>query len=106
MRAGALRHRIIIQFRENTRGDYGQEVETWADLVTVWAAIWPIKGREYFSADQVQSEITHRIRIRHRRRITPENRISYKGRIFDIRSIINPDERGEYLDIMATEKAT
>lgn len=108
MRAGNLRHRIGIQKKSITKNSYGENVTSWTTDAIVWAAIWPVSGKEYFNAQQVQAGITHKIRIRHRTlsastRINPECRIRYGTRYFGIKSVINPDERNIYLDIMCEE---
>lgn len=42
IKAGRLRHRITFQNKTTTRDDYGGEVETWADVTTVWASLDPL----------------------------------------------------------------
>ncbi|TGE33172.1 phage head closure protein [Desulfosporosinus sp. Sb-LF] len=37
-----------------------------AFLSGIWASIEPLSGREYYAAQQVNAEITHRIKIRYR----------------------------------------
>lgn len=114
MRAGLLRHRITIQKQSFTRNNYGEKVGVWNDNINVWAQIQPLRGREYFESQQVQSAVSHRIRMRYRTLsdgslITPKERIKWvhpktgDDRYFEINSIINPDERNVYLDLMCTE---
>ena len=103
MRAGDLKHRIKIQQKSVTRGDMGGEVVTWADVVTVWAAIEPISGREYFSSQQTQAEVSTRIRIRHYAGITTSMRIAWGARYFDILSVIELQERGREIHLMCKE---
>ena len=112
MRAGSLRHRINIQTQSSTAGTYGAATITWKDDAELWAAIWPLRGTEYYNAQQVESAITHKFRIRYTT-LSDENRISPSCRIrlgdednaryFNINSVIDPDERHIYLDIMAVE---
>ena len=106
MRAGQLNKRVILQARSVSRGDSGGEVVTWTDVDTVWAAIWPKAGREYFSSDQVQAEVSGRIRIRWRADVRPDWRIEYGNRHFDIKAIINVEERDRMLDLMVSEAVT
>ena len=51
MRAGELRHRIDIKVPTTTRDSVGSEVVSWTTLRTVWAAIWPLRGKEYLTAE-------------------------------------------------------
>lgn len=66
MRSGPLRHRVTIQRRVESQNPDGGIVWSWVDHATVWAAIEPIMGREYFDAAQVHSEVSVRIRMRYR----------------------------------------
>ena len=111
MRAGELRHRITWQKPTVVRSSSGQENITWSTLCTTWAAIWPLRGAEYINAQQVQSAITHRIRIRMMSAdkivdFDEKCRGLFGSRVFEIVGKINPDERGIYLEIMAKEQST
>ena len=106
MRSGPLRHRVTLQNRVTTKDDFGQTIESWTDLKTVWASVEPISGRELLSSQQTLGEITHRIRTRYRNGITAATRILFNGRIFDIQSSINNAEKNAFLEIMAKEGTT
>lgn len=103
MRAGDLRQRIKIQQKSVTRDTYGGETITWTDVAIVWAAVEPISGREYFSAQQFRAEVTTRIRIRHRAGITPVMRVSSGTRLYDIISVIEVNERNREVHLMCQE---
>ena len=66
IRAGRLRHRVTVQRPVTSRDSYGQDVITWTSAGDVWAAVEPLRGREYFDADQHTGEITTRVIIRWR----------------------------------------
>ena len=104
MRAGELRHRVTIQQKSVTRNTFGEEVVTWQDVATVWAAIEPLRGREFFESQQVNAEVTTRIRIRYRPGITPTMRVVFGNRVFDIQAVINVDERNRELHLMCREE--
>ena len=109
MRAGSLRHRITIQTKTVTRNSYGEESVTWSDNINCWASIEPIRGNEYFSAQQIQSGVTHRITIRYRTladgtAINPNCRVEYGTRYFNIQSVLNPSERDISLQLMCIEE--
>ena len=104
MRAGTLKHRISIQQKIQTSDDMGGYTETWEDLYSVWAAIWPLSGKEYLASGRKEGEVTHRIRIRYRDGILPSHRVKYGSRIFDIRVGLNHEEQNKYLDLMCIEK--
>lgn len=101
--AGRLDKRVTLQSATTARDGHGQPLETWSDIATVWAAIDPIRGREYFAAQQFAAETTHKVTIRHRSGISPKNRVLFGSRVFRIESVINPHERGERLELMCVE---
>lgn len=104
MNPGILRHRITIQEeRDGGKNRFNEQIKTWEDIATVWASIEPISGREYWAGQQVQSEITHRIRIRYRPGIKPAMRVLYQNRLFEIESVIDYQERHEFLQLMCKE---
>jgi SPP1 family predicted phage head-tail adaptor len=110
LRAGALRHRINLIRQSSTKGTYGDDVVSWSTDKSVWAAVWPIKGNEYYQAQQVSSVVTHRIRIRHTTfsnstAISARHRIEMKdgARMWEIESVINPEEENRMLDMMCKE---
>lgn len=103
MRAGDLRHRVTIQQLVTVYDEYNQPVEMWQDLTTVWAAIEPLSGREYWQAKAVNAEVTHRVRMRYRAGITPEMRLVFNGRVFEILAVLNLEERNIELQLLCKE---
>ena len=69
----------------------------------VFAAIWPTSAKELVQSMQPDMIISHRIRIRYRSVLKPDWRLKFGNRWFNIVSIINPNERGEWLDLMVKE---
>ena len=99
-----MRQQVTIQAYRKSRDSYGAEVETWTDLHTgVWASVEPLIGREYMAAKQLTADVSHKIRIRYIKGLSPEMRIVWGTRYFEIVSIINVQERNRELVIMATE---
>ena len=105
--SGKMRHRVTIQRYDGTVDDYGDvrdDVdENWADVKTTWAAIDPVSGREFYEAQQSQSEVTHKIRCRYFEGLTTACRILHQGRKFRIVSVIDWGMRHESYLIMAKE---
>ena len=98
MNPGNLRHRITFQLQ-----DLEQDMEVWNDICTTWANIRPIAGKEYFQAETINSELTHKIISRYKKEITPDMRVVYQNRIFYIQSIINDYEKNITLQLMCRE---
>lgn len=104
MRAGRLRNRIELQRVSETLVN-GEPVQTWTTLATVWAAVEPLAGRQFFAAQQTQAQVTHSIRIRWSRDWTlgPKDRVKFGERLFDIVAVLNIEERNQELVIQAVE---
>lgn len=104
---GKMRHRITFQRFSGTPDDFGDPLQTdddnWADVATTWAAIDPISGREFYAAEQSQSEVSHKIRCRYRTGLDTAMRITYGKRRFKIISLIDWEERHESLLLMCKE---
>jgi SPP1 family predicted phage head-tail adaptor len=58
METGQLRHQVTIQAQDSpvVRNAAGEQELTYSDVETVWAAIEPASGREFYAAEQVQAE--------------------------------------------------
>jgi SPP1 family predicted phage head-tail adaptor len=96
----------LIDIIGTTRTGDGMGSFTESDVTiasNVWCAIWPISAKELIQSMQNVMEITHRIRIRYRSTFRPDWRIKFGNRYFAILSVINPNERGEWLDLMVKE---
>lgn len=101
--AGALRHRVTIQKATESINEKGETVPTWETFATVWAAVEPLRGREYFQSNAIQSELTTRIRIRYLAGVNPHMRVLYNGRTFHIQAVIDVDERHREMQLMCIE---
>jgi SPP1 family predicted phage head-tail adaptor len=103
MRAGELRHRLILQQPTQTRDNFGEMTTTWTDVARVWGAVEPASGRRYFEALQANAEVSGVVRIRYRSDIDPTWRISHNSRTLEIVAIRNLQERNRELLIYYKE---
>lgn len=103
MKAGTLRHRVVIQEKDPTQDEYGEEVPTWSDVDTVWAAVEPLAGREFLETQRVGAEVTTRIRIRYRDGIVPKMRVVWGDHVYDIKAVIHVEERQREIHLMCKE---
>ncbi len=106
MKSGKLRNRVILQSKTVTRNDYGEETIVWTEKDTLWASIEPLTAREYFQSQQVQSQVTHKITIRYYLGLRTDYRMLWGSRIFNIISMINPEERNREMILLCTEFIT
>lgn len=96
MRAGRLKHRITIQRRKEVIDAVGAKQIEWVDLLTVWAAVEPISGKENFDSNHYASETTIKITVRYQpclSGITAKHRIKHGDNLYNIEAII-PDASG------------
>ena len=100
MRAGRLDRRITIEQPTAAVNTFGEPVQTWADLATVWASVRAKSGREFFAGGE-QATADTVFRIRYRSDVTRVMRISYGGAVYDITAIAEIGRR-EGLEIIAT----
>jgi len=103
MRIGELRHRVTLRKKEIAEDALKQQSEVWTDIATVWARIEPLSGREYFAARQENADVSVKVVIRYLPGITAETRVVFGGRIFEVLSVINPEERNISLVLLCKE---
>lgn len=87
MRAGKMDRLITLQAFTTTQNDYGEPVETWTTLASVWSERVPLSGREAFVADQIAALSLVKFRIRYRSDVNTKIRIIDAGEYYDIRSV-------------------
>ncbi len=103
MKIGDLRQRITLQQSVKTPDGHKGFTEQWQDLITVWASVEPLSGREYFYSHQIKAEVTHRVKMRYREDLTVKMRIKHRDRVLEIESILDKKERREELEILCRE---
>lgn len=103
MKAAALRHRVSLQSSEDSADGGGGSTTVWSEVATLWASIEPLKGVERVAAQQIETRLTHRVRLRHRLGVTTAMRIQFGSRIFNIHAVINPQERNRLLELLCEE---
>ena len=102
---GKLRHRVALQTESTTRDAGGGQIKAWATQATVWARVEPLRGFEQLQAMQHQESVTHRVTIRYRSDVipTPKGRVEFGTRLFNIKSVLNVEERGKFLVMLCEE---
>lgn len=104
MRAGALRHTLVIEQPTETQDAHGQAVQTWSTFATVPGELRPVRARELVAAAQVVGELTAVARIRYLAGITEKMRVKFGDRIFAIVGPpINLLERNAEVELLLAE---
>lgn len=107
LKAGRFMHRATFERQVTSRNPVGELTNSWSEFASRMVSIEPLNGREYFSASGENSEITTRFRARYDAEmgaVRPFDRITHNAAVYDILSVINPDERGREL-IFMTKRA-
>lgn len=99
---GELRHVITIQELSDQQNEYGEEDE-WVNVLKARAGIFPISGREFFAAETVNSEVSHKVIMRYVPGVRPDMRVKFGERVFNIISVINFQEKNTELQLLCKE---
>lgn len=105
MNIGRLRHRITLQRYESSYDQWGNPVEEWRDVATIWAEVRGLSGRTYFAAQQTVAQSTHEIRMRWRGDVEPGMRVLHDGKAYSVDAALDPTGRREELVVIAKEVA-
>lgn len=105
MSIGDLKKRVTLQAPTKVSDSMGGFVNSYSDMATVYAAIWPVSAADQIQAQATVLVVSHRIRIRYRSVLKTSWRVSWGGRYFTIVSIIDPNMEHKYLDLMCKEAA-
>jgi len=101
MRSGKLRFLVSLQSATAVEDDYGEDVETFIEYAPVYADIIPLSGKEYFAAQQVNSEISIKVIIRYRNDVKASHRVVFNDQILEIVAPpINPRFRNRELQLL------
>lgn len=103
MSAGRLRHYAELQSKQEVEDDGGGVDVTWAKERNVWCYIRPVSGVQRMEAMRRNSKISHEIKARYNSDLNPTKRIVYRGKAYNLEADWSPDEKQEYVMILASE---
>lgn len=94
MDAGELRERVTVLQATESRSRLDEVVMTYSTtFAVVWASVQGVSAREYLLAGQQQVEISHRVKMRYLAGLSPQMRLSWRGRTLEIISILEHENR-------------
>lgn len=112
IRAGELRHRIVLERPERSRLASGQSVPGWASVVSVWASVEP-KASNETPGEQREKQTTHVVQIRRQNRYGSSERIGQdwrirwvdrgRPRVLNLTGSVTPQEAGGLVILYAIE---
>lgn len=103
MRTGLMRRVVTIRTNTQTPDGMGGYTETPTDVANIPARVEPMEGRELLLAQQTVGDRPYRFTLRYRSGMTGAKVVIYDGRTFDIKSVMDPEERHRELIITANE---
>lgn len=101
--SGNLRKRITLQSETSTADNAGGYTLGWTNVITVWGKIQPVSGQKVFTDGHLEGHVTHRVTLRYQSGITTDMRMTYNGRVFNIRAVLNTDESNRWLELLVEE---
>lgn len=105
MRAGSLNNKIIFQEQSSGKDAAGEITNTWTNILTTWASIQTISGKEQFLSNQNFTTLSHKLRVRYSKLINSKQQILFGTRIFKILAVLNIYEKNKELEILVEEVA-
>ncbi|WP_017993829.1 phage head closure protein [Rhizobium leguminosarum] len=92
--ASSANTRIVVQTPTETSDEFGGRSVAWNDLVSLWAVVEPMAGREIYVSAQQQSRVDARILIRYRSDLSDtttasRNRVQVDSRFYNIAAVRN-----------------
>lgn len=106
LQAGKLRHRIQIVRPSGTQDTAGGiDPAGMTPVVTTWAQIDTLSGRDMLTSDSFMSQVNLQVTIRKPlfASVDAACRIWFNGKTFQVTAVMNPDQRNKMLVLNAVE---
>lgn len=99
---GTLNQRVTLVIKTWITNAMGESVQTSAPFVMIWCRIEPLGGREYWDAQAVRSEATHKIMAYFHSELKSENVIrDSSGVSYEIMSARDLGSEKRYVECIA-----
>lgn len=105
--ASRLRTRVRIEQQSEEADEFGQRLDTWTEVVTVWADALHTSGLELARAGGEVSKARASFRIRYRTGITAAMRLVHAstGQVYNILAALPDLARREHVDLVCEASA-
>jgi len=98
-----LRNRLLIQRLVKASDGEGGWTETWLDVATLPAFVEPVSGGEFFQGMRLEAHLTHKAVVRFYSGLDATMRAKLGDRLFNIRSVMDVEERHRWHVLMMEE---
>jgi len=103
MRAGRLRHKVLIEQAEKTEDSMGSVTESWSTFATTHMRMVPFSGAERVENMQQKQRTMQRGYIRYISGVTTDMRINDGGTYHRIESVLNVENRNRELELIFSD---
>lgn len=100
---GARRRLFVIETPLETPDGFGGILRTYQPGPVVWGALEPLSGDERTEAGATREIATHRVRIRYRHPLGPNDRLALGPRRFRVRASREADDKRRELFCLVEE---
>lgn len=102
IRPGELRERVTIQVPAESRNSLGETILDWSEYTTRWASVEGLTAREALLNGKQETSVTHRVKMRYVDGLKHTMRVLWRGRVLDIVSLLEHNNRSEH-EIICSE---
>ena len=92
-RSGRYRFKADLEQLKNNQDSLGAVTQEWEKQLDFFCDITPKRADERFQFQHTSGVVTHDIETRWRSEFAPDKRVKARGRVFNIRGVINQQER-------------
>lgn len=104
---GQRRERVELWARSSTADGIGGQTPTWNRVATTWAGVTPLdeRGKEAVEGGQLTGLHNYHFDLRYRNNIRPgvADRLVWRDRTLEIRTIVDDEAMGRRLIVQAAE---
>lgn len=108
MRAGRLRHKVVIESPSGSRDAVGERTTVYTHVATDYASITPLNAQERLAGAQAHMIVTHEVIVRYHSGLASIDngwRITHGARYLFVESVYNVEERNRSLRLLCSEGA-
>jgi SPP1 family predicted phage head-tail adaptor len=104
VRAGKMRHRVLIEERTDEQDSSGQQLDVWTTFARRWAERLETPGSESSAPQQQFARVPTVWRLRFIAGVLPSMRLTSGGKLYDIISAIDREGMGAETHITTLER--
>jgi SPP1 family predicted phage head-tail adaptor len=104
-RVGRLNRRVELLHQVVALDTLGRQNRTtpWTVAAELWAEVREINGTELERANQMSVTGSHIVTIRFRAGVSAANRVRFRGRVFEVRAVLDADSSQRELQLVCGE---